>query len=335
LPDLREQSAEELKYKLGRAWFGGVNSTTVARNIRFFVLKCEKRESDGRWTTVAPSALAAGINQLPLTSPVAGRYLVEPEGDAVAAIIDHATDDRVEGKFAKLRRTALPLVERAGSLRPLQIRTGEGLFEPCHFVLFGGLILGYEGNFYGPRPGYFARYMHDKMPGIVDRASLESILRSDWEERLQQVGMVKLLRIRLARNMERQVRMLDESLASAFRAAARAAEAEEIELVLEGHPYSRSRFNLQWLANIRRFLRNEEARAGTTKFILEAENSQTEEMEKFDLLQEALVFTRPVRVSQDGPSRTIVSASAYEAIREAYREAEPELGRFKEESTRS
>jgi len=299
------------------------------------VLKCEKRDPHGRWAAVAPSDVLTGINGLPLSSPHTGRYLVEPDGDAVAAIIDRSSSERVEGKFAKLRRTALPLVERAGSLRPLQIRSGEGLFEPSHFVLFDGLILGYEGNYYGPRAGYFARYIQEKMPGLVDRAYLESILRSDWEERLRQVGMVKVLRIRLARNMERQARMLHESLASAFRAAEEAGEAEEIELALGGHPYSRSRFRLEWLSNIRRFLRNEEARAGTTKFVLEAENTQTEKMETFDLLQEALVFTKPVRVSQDAQSRTIVSASAYEAIREACREAEPELRRFREGSERS
>jgi hypothetical protein len=256
---------------------------------------------------------------------------MEPDGDAVAAIIDRPTSARIEGKFAKLRRTALPLVERAGNLHPLQIRSDEGLFEPCHFVLFDGLILGYEGNYYGPRAGYFARYIQEKMPGLVDRAYLEAILRSDWEERLRQVGSVRMFRIRLARNMERQARLLHDSLGSALRAAAEAAESEEIELVLGGHPYSRSRFGLPWLSNIRRFLRNDDARAGTSKFIIEAENTDTEQMETFDLLQEALVFTKPVHVSEDGRSRVVASGSAYEAIREAYQEADSELRRYREE----
>jgi hypothetical protein len=299
----------------------------VERNVRFYVLRCEKRLVDGTLERTNPVEVLARTNRLSFDAPDTGRYAVDPGGDAIAMMLDQTTRDSAQGKFFRVRRRGLPSVERAGRVHPLAIQPDEGLFEPCHFVLFGGSVLGYEGNYFGPRAGNLPRYIMEKMPDIVDRSYLEPIFRQDWERRLRQIGEVKLFQIAVARDMERQLHLLNESVAGMLRAGKEASEAEEIEVILRGHRYSRGRFRINWLNNIRRFLRDEHAKAGTSKFVIVADNRETGETETFDLLRDALVFAKQIRVAE-GRTRTVDSDSAYAAIREAYREAEPELRRF-------
>lgn len=265
------------------------------------------------------------IVQLPLDDPQSGRYSARLGGDADTLFSADESGPDIQGIFAKVRRTGLPSIERAGTIRPLGIAVDEGLFEPCHFILFDGAILGYEGNFFGPRAGRLARYVADKSQNAVERAGLETILRSDWEERLQRIGAVRWIRIRMARDKVREARLLDGNLGRALQATSEASEAEEVELVLRGRAHSRKGFRLPWLGNIARFLRREPAQSGTSRFEIRARNMESGKVETFDLLQEALTFVKPVRLREGRRTRAVDPQSAFLAIREAFAESEREL----------
>lgn len=292
--------------------------------IRFFILHCEKRNRRGYWKRVDPQPVFDRIVQLPLDDPQSGRYSAVLGGDADTLFSADELGPDIRGIFAKVRRSGLPSIEQAGNIRPLSIAVDEGLFEPCHFILFEGTILGYEGNFFGPRAGRLARYVADKSQNTVERARLETILRSDWQERLQRIGAVRWIKIRIARDRVREARLLDENLGRALQATSEASEAEQVELVLRGRAHSRKGFRLPWLGNIARFLRRERAHSGTSRFEIRAKNMESGKVETIDLLQEALAYVKPVRLRQR-KTRAVDPLSAFQAIQEAFEESEREL----------
>jgi hypothetical protein len=97
-----------------------------------------------------PKPSLTALQKLPFTDD-RGRYLVDPEGNALCAWVDHlGADPRM--RFAQIRRVGLPQIDASGNLSDLNLAGSEGLVEPAHIVFFSHGLVGVEFNFYGPRP---------------------------------------------------------------------------------------------------------------------------------------------------------------------------------------
>jgi hypothetical protein len=211
-------------------------------------------------------------------------------------------------------------------MRPLPLAPDEGLYEPSHFVLFANGILGLERNFYGPTVSHMGHYLEALGRNIVDRVNFAVVPRTGAMERLRRLGGVRVLKIRVARDIAERTLLLDRSLRDAFDAAKNASEAEEIELILTSPKYSRSVFGVSWLRNARRYLLDNEAREKTAEFLVRGEDSETGVMTDVDLLAEAVISKKLVPLTGER-ERSVVSERMYQAIREAYRESRDDLER--------
>ncbi|MEX0629302.1 MAG: hypothetical protein WEE67_02575 [Chloroflexota bacterium] len=223
-------------------------------------------------------------------------------------------------RLGDVRRTELPQVERNGRLSALHIARDAGLAEQIHVVGFDRGILGSDFNFYGPRIGRLADLITAKLGEAV---FIRQLVRSDVLRRLDSVGEVRLLRMKIDRELVPTVRAVDRSLAEAFDAAFRAAEPGQVELVLRPRPYERGGSLVEgMIQRVRRLAGNSDIRSGARSFEIETYSDGARE--SIDILAEQIAVTKRIR-RRSPRSRALDSAGAYAAIHQAYQESADEI----------
>ncbi len=124
----------------------GKEPPTLERKIYFFRSSAGK-DAAGINIPFEPKPSLTALQKLPFTDDK-GRYLVDPDGNALCAWVDHlGADPRM--RFAQIRRVGLPQIDAAGNLSDLNLAASEGLVEPAHIVFFPHGLVGIEFNFYG------------------------------------------------------------------------------------------------------------------------------------------------------------------------------------------
>jgi hypothetical protein len=215
-------------------------------------------------------------------------------------------------------------VEQAGRLAPLDIPDDSGIAEQTHVVFFPSNIVGAEFNFYGPRLSRLASYLvakaHDQCPELA----FEILLRQDIRDRLRRLQDIRLLNLRIKPSFAEIVAQADKDLGSCFKAAARAANADEVELILRPAPRSGRALNHSLLVAVRRLSTKQELHQEATRFLVKGLDSETGHVEELDLLSDDLVVKKPVTLQNDR-FRSVDSASAYQAIEQAYTELSDDL----------
>ncbi len=259
------------------------------------------------------------------------RYYQSTEGDDYCAIIDGNLDEATEHlklRFGIVRRRNLPDVENEGSLTPLQLDPGAGLFEPIHIVFSPSshsehFLVGAEFNYYGPRFSRFAVYLQLKSHIQNTKLKVEKLVNRDVQQQLRKMGDVKKFRMKLyesprnirSRSAQNVFEMLD--------AARDALGGELIHLEVGVRPESGN-----ILRRGRNFIR---AITGSRDFqerfqVLQADamNEETHLIEPFDLLQDKLISVKSV-IRPDERYRKIDTESMYRAIEEAYGDLRDDL----------
>jgi hypothetical protein len=300
----------------------------VARVIQFYRVRFFLKDASNHTTEVDPHGLFQSVAAMPGSQHPPGRYLMFADGNALAMEIDHIDGD-VAGKIANFRQTDLPLVDDKQTKHPLTIRPEEGLYYPAHFVLFGGQVLGFEANFYGPRASAIDHFLSQTLRDNVSRVELQAIPKSGALERLRRIRDVKLFRIRVARDVIERSRVLDENVFDGLDALKRSTTSEELEIAFRPSKYSRGTFPLSWKRNIPRYLSDPVAKEGTSEFVIEGYDPQADQMVTIDLLQEYVVSEKVLRVI-DERTRTVRSEDAYTAIRDVRGEFNSDIRRVLE-----
>jgi len=250
------------------------------------------------------------------------------DGNALTMEIDHIDGD-ASGKIAHFRQTDLPLVDDKRSKHPLAIRPEEGLYYPSHFVLFGGKVLGFEANFAGPRASAINHFLPETLQDDVSRVELQAIPRAGAMERLRRIRGIKLIRIRMARDVVERSRVLDDNVFDGLDALKQSTTSEDLEIAFRPSKYSRETFALSWKRNIPRYLSDPVAREGTSEFLIEGYDPQADRMVTIDLLQEYVLSEKVLRV-MDERTRTVRSEDAYAAIRDVRGEFNSDIRRVLE-----
>jgi hypothetical protein len=223
-----------------------------------------------------------------------------------------------------IRRRFLPQIEEKGVLSNLPIPPTSGLAEAIHVVFFPNNIVGSEFNFYGPRISRLSRYLSEKSSDIAPVPRFESLLRRNISDKLDRLEDVRLFQLKIRRSFIDVVKDADEDLGAAFEAAARAGDAEDVEIVLKARAYSRAPIAKRLMTTIKRLVESEQLREEAERFVVRGRNEATERVEMIDVLSDKLISSQQI-VLQNERTRTLNSTSAYAAIGRAYNELRREL----------
>jgi hypothetical protein len=253
------------------------------------------------------------------------RYYQIQEGNVLFVIIDfQSSKDYIEGRAIVSRKNLLPELEQNGELKPLTdiIPSNSGLAETSHFVYFlEKSIIGFETNYYGPRPTQLAAYLQSKANNIIEAINLKPILNLDVENKLKNIREVALLSIEIHKNGAYVLQQLNENLSRAFEAAASFSEAETVEIILRKKKYSKKGFIINQIKDkILNILSDQSSREQFLKFRGDAYyNNGEQALRHFDLLEDKMIVTKKVLLV-DKKSKKVNSKSAYSAIIQSYNE---------------
>jgi hypothetical protein len=222
-------------------------------------------------------------------------------------------------RLGTVRRSGLPHIEHAGILSPLP---EDEIIELAHVVFFPDQIVGSEFNPYGPRLPRLGSYL--SATTFYLPIHFEPLLREDAAKKLEKLEPIRVLRLKIRPAFARIIAQADQDLGSAFEAAKRAGNAEEIELVLKPRAYSRG-----WLANrlistVRTLARREEVHDDVLQFEVKGLNTETGLIDTVDVLSDQLIVKKAIIV-QDHDTESLNSKSAYAAIEATYNDLRDQL----------
>lgn len=252
----------------------------------------------------------------------AGRYLDDGETRLCCWIDQFGPRQRF--RLGQIRRSGLPLVEREGTLTDLAIPEDSGLFEGIHIVVFENNIVGMDFNFYGPRISRLSRYFRAKAGGYSADLTFEQLVRQDVAADLARLREIRTFHLKIRASYADVVSDADEDLGSAFKAAERVSEAQELELVLRPQKYSRNPLAGRLLMAAKHLVGRRDLREETSKFEVKGVREDTGAVEVVDLLRDQLVAREGI-MRQSERGRALDKSSAYSAIEKAYSELESEL----------
>jgi hypothetical protein len=232
-----------------------------------------------------PKGPLSAINKLPFSDD-RGRYLVDPEGNALCAWID-GVDRNPRMRFSQIRRVGLPQIDAAGSLSDLNRRASEGLVQALHVVFFANGLVGVEFNFYGPRPSRLGYYLM-RTAGLSEMPVFEPLLRSDVIAQLDRLRDIRLFDLKVRASYASMLKQADADLGAAFDAARQIGSPEEVEIVLRARKHEAS----SWLGRLKSasqtLLGRPDLRTEASHFVIKREMRDSGRVEPLDLLSRSV-----------------------------------------------
>jgi hypothetical protein len=215
-------------------------------------------------------------------------------------------------------------VERRGNISALDIPAAAGLIEQVHVVFFPHNIVGSEFNFYGPRLSRLARYLAVRANGVCSPVKFEALIRQDVMEQLNRLEDIRLFDLKIRASYATVIAEADEDLGSAFKAAARAGQADELEIILRPPSRSRGILRERLLSTVRWLGQRRDLREEASRFIVKGFDGHADRVDAIDILKDQLISRKRI-VLENERTRALVSESAYTAIEQAYSELRSEL----------
>ena len=291
----------------------------IERKIHFFYLEgiSEIKEKDYELLSKSFKYIEG------LSFDVDGRYQKIDNTSSISTVI-YENRRVIRGKIGNRRTNGLPLKESAGKEEPLELAGDESLFEPSHFIIYPPGILAMEFNSFGPRATSIRHYLVEKVP-FIDHINVNYIVNDDANGIINSISEVFKIEITaLSYGLDRLAK-LDESLFQAFKAAHKASvSSEKISIELWSHANNEIGLNNQWWKNIGKWLKVPSNRDIIDKMQLQGNAIGKEKAEYFDVLAEKFVKQKII-LKQDENHRVVNSASAFQAINEAFKEVETDI----------
>lgn len=287
---------------------------TVERKIYFY--RADVGVDDGgRRLSFDPAPTLTHVDGLAFDAQ--GRYWETAE-HITCCWVDSA-DPPQKLRLATVRRSALPQVEDHGTVSALQLPATSGLVEAIHVVFFPDNIVGSEFNFYGPRLSRLSGYLAARAQDVTPVVSFEPLLRGDVADQLRRLEDIRLLQLKITASYADVVEQANRDLGNAFKAAARAGAADDLEIILRPRPYSRGSLAEELLAAVRQLAGRNDLRENSSRFVVRGLNRENEHIDEIDVLKDKLISVKRI-VREDERTRALVARSAYEAIEEAFAE---------------
>jgi len=298
-------------------------SNTIEREIYFYRVDCGT-DASGKPIPFNPIPTLEHIEKLKWSGKVT-RYW--RDGDKLTGCWVDSTKMPCTIRLGSIRRSDFPQVEELGEVTPLEIPENSGLVEQTHIVFLGDNIAGCDFNFYGPRITRLAYYLAEKAVGIAPPIlNFTPILRQDIYKQLKKVKYLKLFNLKIRAPFAETIREIHENLGEAFKAAQRAGEADEIELVLKPSNRSTSK---GWLADglldaTLKLSKQRDIQYESMKFVVSGYDEEKQKIVSLDLLSDKLIVKKSI-LRVERRSKALNPKSAYNAIIAAYDELKDEI----------
>lgn len=289
----------------------------VERKIYFYRIDVGRKESG---EPVVPD-LSKGlqkIHELPFTD--GKNYWDLGDGDVLCSRVDSVVKPH-RLRFGRVRRSALPQVENAGEVTPLDLPKTAGLVEWVHVLFLPGNVVGAEFNFFGPRIAALTSYLRRRGGNSFSGLRLHPLMRHDILGRVEKLQQIREFRLAVRTSYAEQVREADSSLADALDATKKIGDADWVEIVL--HP-RRDSLSDKVKSVIGNLVKSDSLREEAFRFKVTAREPSTDRPHVIDLLADELIATRRV-ARPAGRSRALDPDSVYAAIESAYEELKGEI----------
>jgi len=305
----------------------------VTRKIHFYQIVWVKNNGD----KIQKSAQFNNI-----LSKISGQ-LIQQNNDEFMYLesYNHATlsnSNRKLYRISKIRKSDLPLGFDINKkdIFPLDLKDYQGLFEPSHFVVFDGKIIGAEYNHYG------VKWIHSKLVwlinehlrqnkyGDIKRVEIKPILKKEIYDLIGKFVEIKGIRISVATNYAKLLKQEDPQSFEQMFSAAELVDDMWLHLSFtlgKGRKYGDPAKFERLLKSIKKILSREDSKNKVNVMEIRGKFEGSDAIESINVLEELMLTKK--RVSKlDERSRAVNPKSMYREIIESYEALKEELEEF-------
>lgn len=300
---------------------------TTERLIQFFRVKDLATQSGDNTFHGTWGAIDRALS-LPLRNADEVRYLNIAGGDALSVfpLPNAQHSDQPAVRFCRLRRTAIPMIERQGDFEGLDLGNTGRLAEAIQVVIFKDGVVGADYNNDGPRLPALRHYLLNKPADEGPALSFEPLVRGNIDDLLDALTDLRMMRLEVRPAYSSRLRQTDAAIADAVDAQGNVLGDSPVAIV-EAKLRTRSQQEtaLSRLKNgILAMIHEPDFSEQVSTFKLKGKSDHTGRVEEIDILADRIV-TRRSFVKQDSNHKALDPDDAARVIRDAYNDIEDEI----------
>ncbi|HIP48713.1 MAG TPA: hypothetical protein EYG92_07095 [Lutibacter sp.] len=240
--------------------------------------------------------------------------------------------------IAKIRKSDLPLKFDINNkdISPLNLTNNEGLFEPSHFVIFDGKIIGAEYNHYGVRQinskleWLINKYIKRNTLTDIKRVEIKPILKKEVYDLIEKFVEIRGIRISIATNYAKLLKQEDPVSFEQMFSAAEIVDDMWLHLTFSlgrGKKYGDSAKFEKVLKSIKKILSREYNKNNVNVIEIKGKLEGSDSIESINVLEELMLTEKKV-LKLDDKTRAVNPESMYKEIIDSYFALKDELKEF-------
>jgi len=241
-------------------------------------------------------------------------------------------------RISKIRRSDLPLGFDINekNVFPLNLKDYQGLFEPSHFVVFDGKIIGAEYNYYGVKWVHsklmwlINEYIQQNTFGDIKRVEIKPILKKEIYDLIEKFVEIKGIRISVATNYAKLLKQEDPSSFKQMFSAVELVDDMWLHLSFtlgRGRKHGDPEKFKKILKAIKKVLSREDSKNNVNLIEIRGKLEGSDTIETINVLEE-LMLTEKRIPKLDDRTRAVDSDSMYREIIESYLTLKDDLEEF-------
>jgi hypothetical protein len=241
-------------------------------------------------------------------------------------------------RISKVRKTDLPqkFSETKMKAEPLDLKHDEGIYEPTHFILFEGTLIGAEFNRYGPGVAgglttIIENFIETKKIAHIKNVEIKRIFRNDVYDTIDKIPDIRGISIKIATNYAKLLKADDDHTFGKIFSAADLVDDMSLTLSFKAGRSKKSKQSdnfLDLISIIKKILKRDDAK-GNVKIlnVVGKRDINDDNYEIINLLEQLMVCEK--RITQiDDKTRIVSSIDMYKQIIESYETFQEELKDF-------
>lgn len=289
---------------------------TVEKVIYYGVLNWKK---DNKPSDI--SFIFESINNLSFDD--GSRYLENSNGQRYEVILNDAKTDFescIYGCIGDSRNNNLPFLENKGTLSPLKIEEGTGVFDASHFLIrrnqSGNWIIVYEYNHYAPRIASLNAYVMNKFSDLVDYAEINVVSGESVSKILKYFSAIRKLTFGTYTNTD--ISEISPGLNSALQQIKDEQQCNHIEISLSVDRKKDSKLENGIIQKLPTLFKNSVPQMVLDNLSITGYNTNSKEYETVNLLDIVLKTKKHVAKLNDD-YRFVDETKMYSALEDAYK----------------
>lgn len=239
-------------------------------------------------------------------------------------------------KLSKIQKSDLPLKFNESQMQTssLNLQNDEGLYNPTHFIVFEGKIIGAEINHSGPYiSSRLSQILNDHLARHpidgIKRIEIRPIFRKDIFEIIDSLDEVRGISIQIATDYANLLKTEDPASFGKMFSAADLVDNLYIKLAFNiGHKKTGQAKPFKKVINIiKKIVQRSDSEGKINILNVSGRRNPSDEIEKFNLLEELLIAERKI-TKIDQVSRGVNSIDMYYKILESKTTFEKELADY-------